>query len=51
MEGKSVPDCWAEFKHKFPTVYVVDWMVRASQQPRRASVVHLCRHSTMCVEK
>ncbi|CAG7717217.1 unnamed protein product [Allacma fusca] len=25
LEGKSLPECWGEFKKKFPTVYAVDW--------------------------
>ncbi|CAL8108527.1 unnamed protein product [Orchesella dallaii] len=27
LEGKSLPECWAEFKKKFPTVYLIDWLL------------------------
>ena len=26
LEGNSPRECWAEFKHKFPTIYLFDWM-------------------------
>jgi len=26
LEGKTLPECWGEFKKKFPTVYLVDWL-------------------------
>ena len=27
LEGNSLRECWAEFKYKFPTIYLFDWMI------------------------
>ena len=27
LEGNSLRECWTEFKYKFPTIYLFDWMI------------------------
>ena len=27
LEGNSLRECWTEFKCKFPTIYLFDWMI------------------------